>query len=47
MTDETEITATNWRARAATAWGWVTAHPQITIPAATFLLGVAVGWALG
>ena len=42
-----ETTVTNWKLRGARVFAWLVAHPQITIPAATFLLGVAVGWALG
>ena len=47
MSNDPETTATNWRAIGARGWAWVLAHPQITIPAATFLLGLLIGWILG
>ena len=43
MSDDT---VTGWRTRALRAWGWALAHPEVTVPAGAFLLGVVVGWAL-
>ncbi len=38
-----EATQTNWRSRAAQAWGWAVAHKALTIPLAAFVLGAVVG----
>ena len=46
MTDP-EKTDTNWKLRGARVFAWLVAHPQITIPAGTFLLGLLIGWILG
>lgn len=43
MTDDT---VTGWRTRALRAWAWIVSHPETTIPAGCFLLGVFVGWVL-
>ena len=40
MSDDT---VTGWRTRALRAWGWALAHPEVTVPAGCFLLGVVIG----
>ena len=41
MTDDT---VTGWKTRLLRAWAFAVAHKDYTIPAATFLLGLFLGW---
>ena len=43
MTDDTDV---NWKAKGAAAVAWMRLHPEFTVPAGTFLLGLVVGWVL-